>query len=332
MITYANSNGNSSLIQAYSQSKISLSEQWTLNFGFHVQYFTLNEHFTIEPRAAIRWEFNPNQALSFGYGNHSQLEMIGIYLAEQEGPQGSFMPNKNLKFSRAHHFVLGYDLAINENMRFNSEVYYQYLYNIPVIENTSYSLLNLEQEWFINETLVNKGTGTNFGIDLTLERYLQRGFFFLISGSLFEAKYVGGDKIERNSRFNKGYVLNLLAGKEWQVGKRNKSNVFGVSGRLNFTGGDRISPVDVEASEMAKDVIYDDTRAFENRKPNVFHFDVSLNYRINKPKHSSIFSIQMINVLGSPEFYGYIYNYRTNAIDKDEESIILPSISYRIEF
>lgn len=332
MTTYANSDGNSTLIQAYSQSKIMLTEKWTLNLGFHAQYFTLNDHYTIEPRAAIRWAFNPNQVLSFGYGNHSQLEMIGIYLAEQQGPEGTYMPNKNLDFSRAHHFVLGYDLAINENMRFKAEVYYQQLYNIPVINKTSYSLLNLEQEWFINDPLVNDGTGTNFGIDLTLERYLQKGLYFLVTGSLFDAKYVGGDQIERSSRFNKGYVANLMVGKEWQVGKRNKSNVVGISGRLNFTGGDRISPVDVEASDMAQDVIYDETRAFEDSKPNVFHFDVSLNYRINKPKHSSIFSIQMINVIGSPEFYGYIYNYKNNTIDKDEESIFLPSISYRIEF
>ncbi len=332
MTTYANSDGYSTLIQAYSQSKIMLTEKWTLNLGVHTQYFTLNGHYTVEPRAAIRWAFDPKQALSFGYGNHSQLEMIGIYLAEQQGPEGSNMPNKNLDFSRANHFVLGYDLSINENMRFKAELYYQHLYNIPVIDNTSYSMLNLEQEWFINEALLNNGTGTNFGIDLTLERYLHRGFFFLVTGSLFDAKYVGGDQIERSSRFNKGYVANLMVGKEWQLGKRNKSNVVGISGRLNFTGGDRISPVDVEASEIAQDVIYDETRAFEDRKPNVFHFDVSLNYRINKPKHSSIFSIQIINVLGSPEFYGYIYNYENNTIDKDEESILLPSISYRIEF
>jgi hypothetical protein len=194
-------------------------------------------------------------------------------------------------------------------------------------------LLNLEQEWFINEALVNEGTGTNYGIDLSLERYLKKGFFFLVTGSLFDTKYKGGDGIERNSRFDKGYVLNLLAGKEWQLGKRrNKSNVFGVSGRLNFTGGDRVSPVDMDASLANQEVIFDENLAFENSKPDVFHFDVSINYTINKPKLAHIISLQMINILGSPEFYGYVYNYQTNTIDEDAEAIMLPSISYRIEF
>jgi hypothetical protein len=259
--------------------------------------------------------------------------MIGIYLAEQDGPDGIFMPNKNLDFSMAHHFVLGYELSINENMRFKAEVYYQQLYNIPVMPNSSYSLLNLEQEWFINETLVNEGTGTNYGIDLTLERYLKKGLFFLITGSLFDTKYKGGDGIERNSRFDKGYVFNLMAGKEWQLGKRrNKSNIFGVSGRLNFTGGERISPVNMEASLANQEVIYDETLAYANKEPAVSHFDVSISYTINKPKLAHIFSLQMINVFGSPEFYGYVYNYQTNAIDEDAEAILLPSISYRIEF
>jgi len=97
-------------------------------------------------------------------------------------------------------------------------------------------------------------------------------------------------------------------------------------------GGDRISPVDEEASYLAQEVIYDETRAFEDSKPNVYYLHFTLNYRKNKPKHASIWSLQILNALGSPEFFGYKYNYKYDSIDKDEQTLIMPNISYKIEF
>jgi len=41
---------------------------------------------------------------------------------------------------------------------------------------------------------------------------------------------------------------------------------------------------------------------------------------------------QFKNLLGSKEFYGYRYNYQTLAIEKDESKLMIPSISYKIEF
>ncbi len=331
LVQIVNENGNSDLIQAYSQSKFDLNKKLALNIGVHSQYFTLNKNYTIEPRMGLKWKFKAGQALSVAYGNHSQLEMIGIYLTQQQSSQGIIQPNKNLDFGKAHHFVLGYDKNISENIRLKIEPYYQILYDIPVIKNSSFSMQNLDKDWFINDSLVNKGEGTNIGIDITLERFLNNGYYYLITASFFDSKYKGGDGIERNSRFNKNYVLNFLIGKEWNVG-RGKKNILGVSGRLNFSGGNRIDPVDKNASLSAQEVIYDENRAFENSKPNVYYAHISFSYRKNKKRHASIWSLQAINVLGGKEFAGYRYNFIDKTIDREEEAIIIPSISYKIEF
>ena len=331
LISFVDDKGSSELIQAFSQSRFDLSEKVTINAGIHAQYFTLNNHYVVEPRLGLNWNFKPSQSLNIGYGDHSRLEMLFLYLGRQNTPNGFIQPNKDLDFTKSHHMVLGYNWVINENMNFGAEAYYQYLNSVPVKPGTSYSMMNVDQNWFIDDVLTNDGTGENYGLDLTLERYMKNGFYYLATTSIFKAKYTGGDNIQRSSRYDKGYVVNLLGGKEWKVGN-NKNNSIGINGQLSMIGGNRISPVDEEATHLAKEVIYDDTRAFENSNPNVYYLNVTFNYRKNKKKHASIWSFQILNALGSPEVFGYKYNLKYNTIDKDQQTLILPNISYKIVF
>ncbi len=332
LVSVVDDKGSSELIQAFSQSRFDLSEKVTINAGIHVQYFTLNDHYSIEPRLGLRWNFKSSHTLSFGYGDHSRLEMLFLYLGQQPSLNGYVQPNRDLDFTKSHHFVAGYDLTINENLNFRAEAFYQRLYSVPVKPGTSYSMMNVDQNWFISDSLTNDGTGENYGLDLTLERYMNKGYYYMVTASVFQAKYTGGDNIYRSSRYDKGYVINLLGGKEWKVGRGNKNNTIGVNGKFSILGGDRISPVDEEATYLAKEVIYDESRAFEDSKPNVYYLHFSLNYRKNKKKHASIWSFQILNALGSPEFFGYKYNYKYDRIDKDQQTIIMPNISYKIVF
>ena len=323
--------GNSYLLQFFSQSKYAFNDNLTLNIGFHIQHFTLSNALTFEPRAGISWQMDPINSLSFGYGNHSMLDLLPIYFITREVDGKTVRPNESLNLSRAHHFVISYDRSINEFAHFVIEPYYQKLYNIPVVDGTSYSLINLDQEWFVDDILINTGTGYNYGIDLTFERFMNRGFYYLLSASFFDSKYTGGDGVERDAKFNKGYVINVLGGKEWQVGKGHK-NIINLNGRVVYQGGDRISPIDYDASYLAKDVVFDETRAFIDREPFAVHFHLGVFYRKNKAKHASVWTVQLVNIVGTKEFYGYKYNLKTDEIIDDEEMLIFPQISYKIEF
>ena len=81
----------------------------------------------------------------------------------------------------------------------------------------------------------------------------------MITGSLFKSKYRGGDNVWRNTRLDKNYLLNLLAGKEWMVGKL-KQNVLSLNGRLFFQGGERYTPVNEERSQAEHDIVFDETK------------------------------------------------------------------------
>jgi len=333
MTTVVDDKGQSYLLQSYVQSKINLSDVLSFNLGLHSQYFALNSRGTLEPRAGMRWELMPGKAISLGYGNHSQLEMLNFYLVEHQTENGIIQPNKDLDFSRANHFVAAYDQAIGKHIRFKAEAYYQYLYKVPVIPRSSFSMLNLENEWFLNDSLMNTGKGKNFGIDLTFERFLSDGYYILVTGSLFNSKYSGGDAIWRNTRYNGHYVTNLLAGKEWNITRLSgNKNILSVNARITMMGGNRISPVDEPATHLSEEVVYDESRAFEDKKPNVFYADLTISYTINHRKYAGTWSAQLMNITGTKEFYGYRYNQLNHTIDRQEEVTMIPNISYKIEF
>ena len=322
-------NGESCVFSTYSSSVINLNNHLTTSLGITAQYFTLNKNWTVEPRAALKWTFNPKHALALAYGLHSRRERLDYYFVEQE-VNGKTESNRYLNFSKAHHFGLTYDWNINSYMHLKVEPYYQYLFRIPVEENSSFSIIN-HQSFYLERILKNRGSGVNYGIDITLEQYMKNGFYYMITASLFKSRYKAGDHIWRNTRLDKNYLLNVLAGKEWMVG-RNKQNVLSLNGRIFFQGGDRYTPVDEEKSLIEHDIKFDETRAYSKKFDPSLNGDISFSYRINKRKISHEFSIKMLNVGMRTGMHFYQYNEKTHKIEKEDGSGMIPNISYKIYF
>lgn len=250
MQTVADEDGSSALLAAYSNSSFNLSDKWVFNLGLHGQYFALNKHYSIEPRLGLRYKLSNDKSLSLSYGLHSRLELLNYYFTRNAA--GEFI-NKDLDFTRAHHLVLSYDWNIGNNYHLRIEPYVQQLYSVPVIPDSTYSFLNLKDEWFVNEKLVNTGKGLNYGVDLTFEKFMSQGYYYMFTASLFNSRYKGGDNVWRNTRYNRNYLFNFLIGKEWMVGS-SKQNMFSANIRLSYQGGERYSPVDNEASIIKQDV------------------------------------------------------------------------------
>jgi hypothetical protein len=324
---YSESSGSTATFSAFSQSSFRLSNQLTANVGLHASYFQLNKKGNVEPRASIRWQTFPKHAFSLAYGMHSRRENTDYYFV-QTPETGSKLVNKNLDLAKAHHLVLSYDWSISEHLRFKVEPYFQYLYDIPVEAGTPMSMVNYRDFWMMH-ALVSKGEGKNYGIDLTLERYLHNGWYYLVTGSLFESKYTGGDGVWRNTRLNRNFVLNALGGKEWKIKDK---NILSLNLRFAFMGGERYTPVNEAATEAAHDLVYDDARSFDAQlDPQLLaHFTIS--YKLNRDRLAHTFSLQMINVTGAEDFNGFRYNGLTNRAEKSMGAISIPNISYKIEF
>ncbi len=329
-ITLIKEKGQSDLFQFYSQSKVKLTQQLILNAGFHIQYFKLNKDFSLEPRIALKYQLNEKHNLALAYGLHSRIESLPIYFVNDLGNQ----PNKDLKLMKSNHLVFSFNSMLTENLKLSIEPYYQYLTNVPVSTNSYISTLNIENSLFFNEVLVSNGTARNIGIDFTLERYLNKGLYYMLSASVFDSKYTINDGIERNTRFNKNYVLNALIGKEWQIGK-NKNNLFSANIRLNYLGGNRIESINEQSSINQQEIVYGETNgslSFTKKHPDTPILSFTLSYRKNKPKYSSVWSLQVLNATQTEEFEADYYNIKNHNIEQKYSKIMIPNLSYKIEF
>ena len=93
--TYLDNRGDAQMVQAFGHWKYRISKDWTLNTGLHYTLYTLNNNYSIEPRAGIQWQFSPKQSLSAALGLHSKPEHISFYFIETTLPGGErTAPNK----------------------------------------------------------------------------------------------------------------------------------------------------------------------------------------------------------------------------------------------
>lgn len=229
--TISKGDGNTSLISAYNCSAWGINDKLSLNFGLHGQLLTLNNRWTLEPRASLKWQTNTRTSFALAYGMYSRMEKMDVYFVKTQST-GDRSVNKNLDFTKAHHLMLSFAYKVSENTSLKVEPYIQFLYDVPVMRDSSFSVLNRD-EFFVENALVNKGRGRNFGVDFTWERALNKGLYYMITASLFDSRYCGGDGVWHNTRFNRKYVLNGLIGKEWMLG-RNKQNILSVNLKLTL--------------------------------------------------------------------------------------------------
>lgn len=322
-------NGEAIVLSAYSNSIFKLTDKLTGNVGVNAQLFTLNSNWTIEPRLALKWNFNSKQSISLAYGLHSRREKLDYYYVKSI-ETGKDAVNKKLDFAKAHHFVLSYDLSLSENTHLKIEPYYQALFSVPVEPGTSFSIIN-HDTYYLDRQLVNEGKGRNYGIDITLERYLSKGYYYMLTGSIFKSEYLGGDNIWRNTRLDRGYLFNALGGKEWIWGKQ-RQHIFNTNIRMSYQGGDRYTPIDEAASLNEKDIIYDETQAFSKQFSPAFTVDLGVSYKLNKKRVSHEFGLQILNLTGYTGQHGYQYNEQKKVIEKIDVSNMLPNLSYKIQF
>jgi len=333
--------GSTFLIQPFTQLKYKPSEQLAINCGLHAQYLTLNGSYAVEPRLGARWNFKPTQCLSFGYGMHSQMQPDYIYYHQiLNNTTGQYqLQDKNLGFTRAQHFVLGYEKRIKQSSRIIIETYYQMLYDVPVDTfKSSYSQLN--QGTTFDPTypgkLVNKGTGTNYGIEFTVEKYFAKQFFVLFTASLYQSKYKGSDGVLRNTDYNGNYITNLLAGKEFKIGHTGRK-VFILSGKVTYSGGRRYSPADINASAATGSIVPIDSLRNTLRFPNYFRCDLKIGYRVSTKHFTHEVAFDLVNIFNTKNVLAMTYapdpnNPTGNPIKPEYQLGFLPLFYYRVDF
>ncbi|MBU2915428.1 TonB-dependent receptor [Reichenbachiella agariperforans] len=324
--------------QLFAQAMYNASDRLSITYGLHALYHSHTESKALEPRAAVSYELNSYQRISFAYGLHAQAIPSPVLFYEEETSPGVYeRTNEDLGFTRSHHFVLGYNRSLGTDWRLKSELYYQYLFDVPVESlPSSYSVVNEGADFVFDNkgSLVNEGTGRNYGIELTLEKFFSQGYYLLMTTSIYNSEYKGSDGLMRNTAFNNQFVFNTLFGKEWKFGSQSQ-HAWTFDTKFTTAGGQRYTPIDLAATRQnnGEEVRYEN-QAFEDQLANYLRWDVKLGVRLNSTKRnvSHQFYIDFQNVTNRKNEFVRRYNEVTDAINVVEQTGFFPDVLYRINF
>ncbi len=217
------------------------------------------------------------------------------------------------------------------------EAYYQSIFDVPVVTESplvsfrvlpSFSALNLVES-IVDQELENAGTGRNYGVEVSYQKYLTDSYYLLVSGSLYNSTYVGGDGIRRSTRYNGNHTFSFTGGKEF---KTQKNGLWGINTRVLWLGGFRDTPIDLAASRAEQTTIYSVKEAFTIKMKDYFRPDLRIYWKKNHPRYNRTLALDLQNVSNTQnEAYSYYDILQRQLVQKFQLGLI-PILSYRWEF
>ncbi|MEQ8424435.1 MAG: carboxypeptidase-like regulatory domain-containing protein [Cyclobacteriaceae bacterium] len=326
--------GDSGSEQAFVSWKYRVSPKISLVNGVHWLRFDLTGESSLEPRSSIKWQLGSDKSLSFAYGLHSRIESLQYYLGNFIAADGTKTQyNTNLGLTKSQHFVTGFEKTFRNNAYFKTEVYFQDLFNVPVLPDSVqsiFSTLNIS-DGFTTYPLINSGSGRNYGIEFTVEKKFFRGSYYLMNLSLYQSKYKVQDGVERDTKYNGNYAFNALWGKEFAVGK-NGSNSLGFSSKFSYAGNKRYTPINLVASNQQGREVRPVADAWSTKYPAHIRFDIQVSYRRNKRKTTSEWRLDLQNMGNRKNILYDYYSSQARAIFQETQIGLVPVLSYRLEF
>lgn len=333
--SFMNGDGTTQYYQAYAQWKHRMSENFSITSGLHGSYYALNGSYSIEPRIAGVYSSGKN-TFSLATGLHSKPEHISTYMfqTKQQG-QADTYPNKDLGLLKAYHAVAGYERQLPLNIRFKTEVYYQYLYNIPVEKDSAsgFSIINAMDVYSLFDTkeLVSDGTGQNYGIDLSLERSFLNNYYFMATASIYKSTFTNYAGETYSTTYDRGYQINVLGGKEFRLDSKGRK-ILGLNAKVLYSGGMRESPIDINQSIATGETVLVPKQYFTKQVPAYFRTDVGVYYKINAKRVTHSFQLDIQNVTNRENMYYSYFDNKAGAIKTVNQLGFFPNISYRIDF
>ena len=165
-----------------------------------------------------------------------------------------------------------------------------------------------------------------------LEKFFTDGYYFLLTGSLFDAKYTGSDGVLRNTSFNGRLAGNAVFAKEFKI---RGGNALQLGGKATYGGGRWYGPVDRDASAQALEIIYVDSTVNTQQFRPYFRADLKFLYRWNRPRVSHEFALDLVNILGTQNILTLTYapDHPSGEPIREEYQLgFLPLFYYRIDF
>ncbi len=325
--------GSTWYTQAYIQGNYQPFPSTSIKGGITFVNYAFNGVSNIEPRIELSQNIG-NHRLSLAYAHSSQIvPFTSSFTTSTDFNTGTItgFPNLDLPLMKSHYFNSGLLIGITEYMSLKVEPYYQLLYDIPAstIGQRTFWLLNAGDE-FETDPLKSTGSGKNYGVDISLEKYFANQFFFMINTSVFKSEFrKDSGSPEYPTRYASDLIGSLTTGKEWQF---QSGNTFEIGLKFLYSDGLRYTPINEAGSEIFRRTIEFQDQAFANKTTDYFRMDVRISYRKNMPTRSWKLSLDIQNATNRVNQERPEYDFLRKEVVFDPQASIIPVISYTLDF
>ena len=324
-------------------SKRFFNDKLSVSFGIR----TDQDNFTsvnkilenISPRLALSLALSRNNKwnLNFTTGRYYKMP---TYTSLGFRDLNNMLTNKNSKYTKSDHLVIGLEFINSESSRFTIELFDKRYSNYPVSSTDMVSLANKGGDFEVlgNEKILTIGKGKSYGMELLYQQKLKNNFYGILSYTFFYSKFSGIDKIYLPSVWDNRNLFSFTGGyklkKNWEI-----------SSKLRYTDKTPYAPINIELSNMSyPEIVFDYSQLGNYFLDKFLKLDLRIDKRWNFKTTSMNFYIDAENLLANeipvPPEYGLLRDSNQNVIiprslievQSDNRTSIIPSVGFVFYF
>lgn len=322
------------LLRPFAHARFDLTEHLQATAGLAYSHFSYNGSELLEPRAGLRWRMAKGRSIGINYGVRGQLPYHHLL---NMATFSTLPSSSDVGLMRSEDIVLGYDHAVNERLSFRLEVYHQQLSGVavraPWIIAQIPESMGTVNVWDEAQLLPQAplGDGLNTGIELSMNRSFERGYFLQMNGTVYQSTYTDGGGEERSTRWDGQWMANAMGGREWRKAKDDRVRTWGVSARVFAMGGMRYTPITVREFDGVP--IPDFSAApWSGQLNDVFRADLRMYRKMDRAGKTGQWALDLQNVSNAQNEAFRYFDRRQAAVVTKYQLGLIPNLSYRIEF
>ena len=320
-------------------SKRFFNDKLSVSFGIRTDqdnFTSVNKIFeNISPRLALSLALSRNNKwnLNFTTGRYYKMP---TYTSLGFRDLNNMLTNKNSKYTKSDHLVIGLEFINSESSRFTIELFDKRYSNYPVSLTDMVSLANKGGDFEVlgNEKILTIGKGKSYGMELLYQQKLKNNFYGILSYTFFYSKFSGIDKIYLPSVWDNRNLFSFTGGyklkKNWEI-----------SSKLRYTDKTPYAPINIELSNMSyPEIVFDYSQLGNYFLDKFLKLDLRIDKRWNFKTTSMNFYIDAENLLANeipvPPEYGLLRDSNQNVIiprslievQSDNRTSIIPSVGF----
>lgn len=197
----------------------------------------------VSPRLALSYSFTENIRWNFNTGYYHQTPQYTLMGFRDS--TNTLVNQPRLTYSRNVHVVTGLEYSTKINSRVSIEGFYKQYYNLPFLLNEQISLSNLGSDFGVvgNTPAISNSKGRSYGVELLYEQKLYKGWFGIVSYTLFWSEFQDKNGKYAPSSWDTRHILSISAGKKFKRG-------WEIGARFRLQGGRPYTPYDTLKSQL----------------------------------------------------------------------------------